>query len=294
MTHASLGLDAVEAPLVAVPCSWTHGLVREQPSTTGATDYASARGYASAHDLALFAAFHLKAHRRDQRAILSDASIDSMQFTAVATNRADGRRYGLGWWVEDNRFGYRSVLAQGGNDRAQAWLRLIPAERVAVVVLVNKGVGFAEAAGDAALAGVLSRYGEGLAARERERTTSQAGEVALAPTLDSTVVGAWTGSIRTTDSEIPLELTIARDGQVQARIGARADVGTASVGTGGMLVVRIPGDLEAPDLEGRNRVMRFYLDPRGEGFGGAVTTRPPSVSGLDGVVSYWAEIARRR
>ena len=89
-------------------------------------------------------------------------------------------------------------------------------------------------------------------------------------------------------------MAIAPSGEVQARVGARSDVGTARVGTGGMLIVRIPGDLEAPNPEGKNRVTRFYLDPRAEGFGGAVTTRPPSLSGLDGVVSYWAEIARRR
>jgi CubicO group peptidase (beta-lactamase class C family) len=295
MVHASLGLDSAEARLVAVPFSWTQGLVREQPSPPGGTDYASARGYASAHDLALFGAFHMKTHRSDQHAILSDAAIDSMQYSTVSTGRTDGQRYGLGWWIEESRFGYRAVLAQGGNDRAQAWLRLIPSERVAVVVLVNKGSGFAEGVTDAALAAVLPRYGKGLAERERQRTTAQGTTPAATPTpLDSTVVGDWTGRIRTADGDVPLELAFAANGEVQARIGARRDVGTARVSaTSGMLIVRIPGDLEAPNPAGKNRLTRFYLRARDAGFGGHVTTPPPSVTGLHGAVTYWAEIRRR-
>jgi Beta-lactamase len=295
MTHTSLGLDSAEVRLVAVPFAWGRGLVREQPSV-GATDYAGARGYASAHDLALFAAFHMKAHRRDQRPILSDTAIDNMQYDTVSTGRADGQRYALGWWTEENRFGLRSVLAQGGNDRAQAWLRLIPSERVAVAVLVNKGVGFAGAATDAALAALLPRYAEGLAARDRERAQQGSAPPSATPTaLDSTVVGAWVGRIRTADRDIPLELAFAANGEVQARIAERTDVGTARVSaTSGMLIVRIPGDLEAANPAGKNRLTRFYLRARGAGFGGHVTTRPPSATGLDGAVTYWAEITRRR
>ena len=294
MTHASLGLDSAQARIVAVPFSWTRGLVPERPSQSGATDYASTRGYGSAHDLALFAAFHMKAHRRDQRAILSDAAIDSMQYSTVAAGGV-GSRYGLGWWIEENRFGYRSVLAQGGNDRTSTWLRLIPSERVAVAVLANKGVGFTEAATDAALAALLPRYSEGLAARERERVATPAspGSATAAAPLDSTVVGEWSGRIRTADGDIPLALTIAANGDTQARIGERTYAGRAEV-SDGVLLLRLPGDLEGPNPAGKNRQIRFVLDPRGASFGGVVTTRPPSASGLDGAVSYWAEITRPR
>jgi len=40
------------------------------------------------------------------------------------------------------------------------------------------------------------------------------------------------------------------------------------------------------------REMRMYLNKRGAGFGGVITTRPPSATGLDGLVSYWMEIER--
>jgi hypothetical protein len=61
-----------------------------------------------------------------------------------------------------------------------------------------------------------------------------------------------------------------------------------------VLIVRVPGDLEAANPAGMNRVIRFYFRSRGAGFGGHVTTRPPSATGLDGSVTYWAEITRKR
>jgi hypothetical protein len=95
---------------------------------------------------------------------------------------------------------------------------------------------------------------------------------------------------------VPVQFTIARGGEVRARIGARADSGVAraSAQYANRLNLRVPGDLEAPNPAGMNREMRMYLDWRGAGFGGVITTRPPSASGLDGLVSYWVEIARRQ
>ena len=50
--------------------------------------------FSSAHDLVRFGLFHLKAHLADQKAILSDASIDEMHKPRRASDRA-GR--GVGW-----------------------------------------------------------------------------------------------------------------------------------------------------------------------------------------------------
>ena len=256
---------------------------------SGAVDYGNARGFASSHDLALFASFHMKAHRRDQRAILSDAAIDSMQ-SPIASGE-----YALGWWTQADRYGHRSLLAQGGNNLAQAWLRILPSERVAVAMLVNAGGCRCEAITDAAFAALLPRYAAGIAARAQASAAPAAAPAAAAPVvLDSTLVGIWTGRVRMANRDTPIALTIAADGGVQARIGARSDVaiGTARLSTtSGRLLVRVPGDLEAPNPAGLNRVIRFYLRPRGADWGGHVTTRPPSAKGLEGDVTWWAEIS---
>jgi CubicO group peptidase (beta-lactamase class C family) len=296
MKHSSLGLDSAMAREAVVPFVYGRGLVPPAPTPEGSSDYLSFSGWASAHDLALFAAFHMKAHRPEQRAILSDVAIDSMQMVTVSTG-VGTQRYGLGWWIED-RFGYRTVLSQGGNERAQAWLRLVPSERVAAVVLVNKGVAFAGAATDALLAAVLPKYAEAMAASEataKAQSSAPATPAATPRALDSTMVGEWAGVVRAAGRDVPVQFTITPGGEVRARIGARTDSGVArgSAQNAGRLILRFPGDLEAPNPAGMSRETRMYLDPRGAGFGGVITTRPPSATGLDGLVSYWTEIARR-
>lgn len=294
MKHSSLGLDSAMAREAVVPFVYGRGLVPPVPTPAGSSDYLSFSGWASAHDLALFAAFHMKAHRPDQRAILSDGAIDSMQTVTVPTGSGT-QRYGLGWWIED-RFGYRTVLSQGGNSGAQAWLRLVPSERVAAVVLVNKGVAFGGAAADAALAAVLPKYAEAMAA-SAATASAQSGAPAAPPrtSLDSTIVGEWVGVVHAAGGDVPVQFTITPGGDVRARIGTRADSGVAraSAQLAGRLTLRVSGDLEAPNPTGMSREMRMYLDRRGAGFGGLITTRPPSATGLDGSVSYWMEIARR-
>jgi CubicO group peptidase (beta-lactamase class C family) len=292
MTHSSLGLDSAMARQAVVPFVDGRGPVPPTPDSS--SDYLSFSGWASVHDLALFAAYHLKEHRPDQRPILTDGAIDSMQTVTVATGSGT-QRYGLGWWIED-RFGFRTVLSQGGNSGAQAWLRMVPSERVAAVVLVNKGVSFAGAATDAALAAVLPTYGDSIAANAA-RATSQPSVAPPAPPkpLDSVMVGDWVGVVRTAAGDVRLQFTIGSNGAVRARVGTRTDSGVARASsvTPDRMLLRFPGDLEAANPAGMSRTTRLYLDRRGSGFGGVITTRPPAASGLDGSVSYWMEIMRR-
>ena len=51
--------------------------------------------FCSAHDLARFGMFHVKSHRADQRAILSDATIDALHTPTVTVDGNTG--YGVGW-----------------------------------------------------------------------------------------------------------------------------------------------------------------------------------------------------
>ncbi|HEY2848680.1 MAG TPA: serine hydrolase domain-containing protein [Gemmatimonadaceae bacterium] len=294
MKHSSLGLDSAMAREAVVPFVYGRGLVPPTPTPDSSSDYLSFSGWASAHDLALFAAFHMKAHRPDQRTILADGAIDSMQTVTVATG-SGAQRYGLGWWIED-RFDYRTVLSQGGNSGAQAWLRMVPSEHVAAVVLVNKGVGFAGAATDAALAAVLPKYADAMAVSAAQAAAPTSATPAAPPKpLDSTMVGDWVGVVQTAGGDVSLEFTVAPSGAVRAHIGTRADSGVARASsvTPGRFLLRFSGDLEAANPAGMNRETRLYLDRRGTGFGGLITTRPPAETGLDGSVSYWVEITRR-
>src|SRR5262249_33005336 len=85
--------------------------------------------YGSAHDLARFALFHLKAHLKDQRAILSDKQIDELQ------SGKPGQ--GMGCGIEETAGGYRLVRYSGGMPGVRTDVVLAPAKGVAVVVLSN-------------------------------------------------------------------------------------------------------------------------------------------------------------
>lgn len=286
MTHASLGVDTTVAPQAAVQYSWTRGpMARPTGPTSGASS-----AYASAHDLVLFGELHAKVHRPGIRPILSDAAIDTMQYSVVPAG--GGSRYGLGWWVEEDRFGYRSVLAQGGTDASSAWLRVVPSEQIAVVVLANKGVGFPGDVVDAVLGAVLPRYGALRAAQQPAGVAAR--PAARDVRLDSGFVGTWTGFLRAEDADVPLRFSVSDSGSVRGAIGSRSGQASGRARFANTLFrISIAGDLETADSTNGRR-LSFYLRPRDGTLDGTVTTSPRAGSGLDGRVSYWVHLTKQR
>jgi hypothetical protein len=245
--------------------------------------------HSSAHDLALFGMLHVKAHRTHGRPVLSDASVDMMQRELVDAD--GGMQYGLGWWVED-RFGYRTLLAQGGTDASSAYVRVVPSERIVAVVIVNKGVGFPQDVADAAIGALLPRYAASMAAQGAQLASASASP--RAPThIDSAFVGTWTGFVRAEKDDMRMVLTIGDTGQVQAAIeGEDAPrLGRARMSTPNFRV-DVDGNLESQDSTAGRR-LNFYLTKRGDALNGTVTTQPPAAGGLIGRVSYWVSFRRR-
>jgi hypothetical protein len=256
-----------------------------KPGTTSSSSI-----FASAHDLVLFGMMHAKVRRFGVRVPVSDAAIDTMQYPVVATDGTG--HYGFGWSIEDDRFGYRSLLSQGGTDAAQAWLRIIPSERIIVAVVANQGVGLAEAVVDAVLGELLPRYAELQTAAKRASANapSQTGTVPL----DSMFTGAWRGTVRAEGGELPLDVDISEAGSVRAKVGRSADERTGTARLGRVLfVVRIPGGLDTQDTTSGRR-LSLYLRPRNGILNGVLTTFLPVDSGMIGQVSYWVELRKRR
>ena len=81
MTHASVGIGSGFEKHAAVRYSSAIG---RRPTAYSASPAASGI-YCNAHGLALFGMFHLRAHLPDQKAILSDKSIEMMQNSTVST-----------------------------------------------------------------------------------------------------------------------------------------------------------------------------------------------------------------
>jgi len=162
--------------------------------------------YSSAHDLARFALFHLKAHRPDQKAILTDASIDAMHRHTIGDGIEDG--YGIGFGVY-RRHGYRVVGHSGGMAGVDTRMLLFPDEDLAVVVLINTAD---RAAGDIAsrIAAVFLPNWE---------TASPEPEKPAPFVPPPSLVGVWKGTLSTYMKEMPVELTIRASGEAIARFG---------------------------------------------------------------------------
>ncbi len=90
--------------------------------------------YASAHDLVRFAMFHESVHLNDQVPILPDALIAEMQKPTISESSHLG--YGIGWEV-DNSAGTPVISHSGGMPGVNTWLRLIPSQKLTIVVLAN-------------------------------------------------------------------------------------------------------------------------------------------------------------
>lgn len=283
MRESSLGVSAALAPQTAVRYSWTRGALEPSTFLSGGSS-----AYASAWDLALFGMMHMKVHRAAARQVISDALIDTMQLSVVSAGR--NQTYGIGWWVEADRYGYRSLLAQGGTDAAQAWLRLIPAARVAVVVLANKGVGFPSDVVDSAIGALLPTYAQAWTAQRLAASQSASAQTTVVR-LDSAFTGAWLGRIRAEGRDVPVDIVVVDSVNARGTVGQVSRTGSARP-LGARLRLALPGDLETADSTG-GRGMRFYLTLRGAALSGYVTTRPTVTSGLDGQVSYWVELRRR-
>jgi CubicO group peptidase (beta-lactamase class C family) len=288
MTRSSLGVDPALESQTAVQYHWVDGPVSHvRVITSGGSTI-----HGSAHDLALFGQLHARARRSQTRAILSTAAIDTMQYSSVPALR--GQHYGLGWWIEEDRFGYRSLLAQGGTPAASAWMRVVPSEQVVVVVLANKGVGFPGEVIDSVLSAMLPRYATQIAARQTQQSggaSNPAAAPASAPALDSMFVGRWTGSVRSDSGDVPLAFTIFASGEARATVGSRPGEvsGRAQMGPS-LLRINLPGDLTTPDSSGGRRFM-FYLKPRDRALYGNLGATP---AGLFGRVSYWVELRKQR
>lgn len=179
--------------------------------------------YCSAHDLAMFGAFHLKDHAASQQKILSDEAISEMQ--APSLDPKEQQQYGRAWWIQKDLHGYHGVLAQGGTNDAMAYLQLIPSEDIAVAVLANTYVDGA-AIVDEVLAALLPEYKKNLAAA-RSVSAPPPTQPPPPPPIPSEMAGSWTGFVGTYKGKVPLTVTIPSTGPVVAKLAEQPEVPVA-------------------------------------------------------------------
>lgn len=264
--------------------------------------------YCSAHDLARFGAFHLKAHLADQRAILSDASIDAMQQTPPPGSPGEG--YAVGWGVQPDAFGHLMVGHGGGMGGVATTLRLYPRAGLALVVLANAADALPHVIADDIAALLLPGYRERMeadaAARARAPAVPLRGEVGPDWEVTPELLGTWRGSVSTYEGEMPLVLRFGpadagrSTGSVQAHLGRQLwSLVNEPVLRDGWFCGELAGEIETADARRRPHRVRLDLRLRDGVLNGAAV----AVSGVAGdggapgrragnALSHWAELRR--
>jgi CubicO group peptidase (beta-lactamase class C family) len=252
-----------------------------EPTLPGASVF-----YASAHELALFGMFHLKARPPSQKPVLSPAGIGAMQDPSVP---AGTRRQSLAWSIEDQH-GYRTLLAQGGTYDSQAWLLLVPSEKIVVVALANAGnVGFSQAI-DRILSGLLPTYRDNLA--KVIAVAAATPPPATPAATPAAFVGRWSGELRTHRANLPVALAITPAGDLEATLGDQPAVKMTNVRMiESRLTARMPGDLGIDYGNGTPYELRFAVERhRDKLIGAAVTYALPNHEGPR--FPFWVELKR--
>jgi hypothetical protein len=191
----------------------------------------------------------------------------------------------MGWWIQDDYYGFQSVYGSGGTTKASATLRLLPAENIGVAVLANKGTTLTDKAADAVLAELVP------AIRERQAASGVAGGPARPrPTASDALAGTWKGIIATHEGNRPLVLRVNREGQVSAGLGAAIVSPLArGLATATRVFGTFVGDLRVADAPAPPYNLQIGLERNGERLLGFVTTQPlPGQSGSP--LSFWVEL----
>lgn len=124
-----------------------------------------------------------------------------------------------GWWV-DSRYGFRTLVANGGTVSDQAWVWVLRDEGIAVVVLTNFGNVNTGYVLDESLSILLPAYRKRRAADTA--AASAPGAATEAPQSDL-FTGAWAGVVRTENGDVPLSLSVRASGDIHAKLGSQLE-----------------------------------------------------------------------
>lgn len=263
--------------------------------------------FSSAHDMALFGMFHLKAHRPDQRAILSDEAIDAMQ---VPTGRiGEGVGYGVGWQIKDDDYGCRTVSHDGGMGGVNTSLRLFPSESLVIAVLANTNTDLPYHVQHRVAAALLPDYAARSAEIESRRKEAQerkqvADEEAKAETGSPPpvgLIGEWRGHVHTYQGDRSLTLWIKESGDIHARLGAQLKTLIDEVTfEDGRLTGKMMGDLGTDDTRRMHHHLELCLTLRDNVLNGPMLAMyhlkdlPADATErrMRNALTYWTELTR--
>jgi CubicO group peptidase (beta-lactamase class C family) len=242
--------------------------------------------YASAHDLARFGLFHLKAPLADQQPILPDKTIDEMQTATVPMGDA---AYGLGWHIRKDAKERRQVLHGGASAGADVQFTLVPHEKLCVVVLANVTRRWPGAVTESITNAILATV---LGGEPGDFPILKPSPLPKVSGLPGKLEGKWLGIVHTHQGGLDVTLWCQRNGEIHAQLGNQAK---ASVREGrleaGAFTGKMDGNIGTDDAGRRIYDLEWDVTLRGDKLNGTLyataksTTRPLRLG-------YWVELHR--
>ena len=248
--------------------------------------------FSSVHNLVRFGMFHLKNDLRDQKAILTDRSIDQMK--RPIARRSVGRGYGMGWQIFRSGNGSRVVAHTGSMGGVSAWLILIPREKVAVALLANTQTGFVQRIGHEILTTLLPQYGRGGTNNSKGSTAEDLTDIRRSRSkLPRKIEGVWTGIVKTYEGQLPLKLWLRRSSESEGQLDDQPRSTLTKVKfEDGHLSAWMDGDIRTEDANRRPYVLVLSLKHRDRLLNGSVTALSPSSPKLPNALSSWVELKK--
>jgi CubicO group peptidase (beta-lactamase class C family) len=148
--------------------------------------------------------------------------------------------YGIGWNAVDSPSGIRVVSHTGGMGGVNTVLRIVPSEKLAVVVLCNARSGLPGKVADEILKLMAPKW----------RPSPPSPPQPLP--FPQEVIGTWKGKLVTYKAELPFELKVTDSRQVLARVGSQMQMLVNDVRwENGFLTGRFQSDIHTEDANRR-------------------------------------------
>ena len=165
--------------------------------------------------------FHLKQPLSDQKAILTEQSLDEMQ--APSARQSALERYGIGWRIYDGVEDHFMFGHSGGMDGVNTLLKIVPSAQVVVAILTNANGNrdLEEQVVADILSVLLPTYAEKCARDIEQRQQEQIVEPDANFRPDAHLLGEWHGHVHTYAGDIPLTLWFNETGNVYAQLGTQ-------------------------------------------------------------------------
>lgn len=242
--------------------------------------------YSSAHDLLRFGMFHLKTHRRDQKAILSDASIEQMHEPAARIDATSA--YGLGFFIRE-RQGHHMVMHAGGSPGVATQLVMFPERQLAIVVLCNLSSKLPIRVLDRIIAKFLPDW-------KYEDSFGWPAQAAPKVTFDTppALLGRWQGTLASYRGDLPVALEFTSMGEVHARVADQPITLVNNPGfADGTFAGQLAARLHTPDTDRYEYTIALSLQLRGDVLSGtAMANDTPGGLRQRSTLGHWLALKK--